>query len=252
MANTVLMHASQWPEPPATETYLRSDFTLDGRLCLLVTPLQAAAGRPWIWRTEFFGHEPQADLALLARGYHVAYMDVQDMYGSPRAIAHMDQFYRYLIASHHLAPTVVLEGFSRGGLYAFNFAVVYPERVAALYLDAPVLDIRSWPGGFPQTAEWAQCLAEYDLTTETVVTAKVSPVDNIAPIAQARIPIIAVVGDVDTVVPIAQNISVLEERYRAYGAPITVIHKPDCEHHPHSLPDPDPIVQFLLTHAYGA
>ena len=50
----------------------RLDFVVDGRPCLLVVPKTAAQGRPWIWRTEFFGHEPQADLALLARGFHVA------------------------------------------------------------------------------------------------------------------------------------------------------------------------------------
>src|SRR4051794_2273504 len=45
--------------------YERLDFQVDGRDCLLVKPKEPAPGKPWIWRTEFFGHEPQGDLALL-------------------------------------------------------------------------------------------------------------------------------------------------------------------------------------------
>ena len=45
-----------------------------------------------------------------------------------------------VLIAHSLGCRVVLEGFSRGGLYAFNFAATHPTRVAALYLDAPVLD----------------------------------------------------------------------------------------------------------------
>src|ERR1700724_1020322 len=73
--------------------YERRDFKVDGRDCLLVLPRSPASGMPWIWRTEFFGHQPQADLALLARGFHVAYVNVQDMYGAPVALDHMDRFH---------------------------------------------------------------------------------------------------------------------------------------------------------------
>ena len=43
------------------------------------------------------GHEPQTDLALLERGYHVVYVGVQDMYGSPPALDVWEQF-RALLA----------------------------------------------------------------------------------------------------------------------------------------------------------
>src|SRR5690606_40703354 len=54
----------------------RDDFVVGGRKCLLIRPAQAAEGNPWIWRTEFFGHEPQADSALAALGFYVAYMEI--------------------------------------------------------------------------------------------------------------------------------------------------------------------------------
>lgn len=237
------LQQSQW------NGFARVDFVLAGRPCLVVFPNQVAPGKPWIWRTEFFGHEPQTDLALLAGGWHVAYLDAKDMYGAPKAIALMGQFYAHVVVRFGLAQRVVLEGFSRGGLYAFNFAVAHPTRVAALYLDAPVLDIRSWPGRNRAAKEWAQCLEAYGLTEATLAEFRGNPLDRIVTVARAGVPIIAVCGDADKTVPFAENTGMLEQRYREAGGTIEVILKPGVDHHPHSLKDPRPIVDFLLRNA---
>ena len=229
--------------------FARLDFTVAGRPCLIVQPKAAAAGKPWIWRTEFFGHEPQADLALLARGWHVAYMDAKNMYGSPKAMALFGQFYAHVTVHLGLAQRVVLEGFSRGGLYAVNFAAAHPTRVAALYLDAPVLDIRSWPGRKPASKEWAECLDAYGLTEISLADFRRNPIDRAADLARAKIPILSVCGDADDVVPLTENTAIFAERYRAAGGLIEVILKPGVNHHPHSLKDPAPIVEFLVKHA---
>ena len=63
----------------------RYDFEVDGRRCWVVAPRSVAEGRPWIWRARFFGHEPQADIALLNEGFHLAYCDVAGLFGSPAA-----------------------------------------------------------------------------------------------------------------------------------------------------------------------
>ncbi len=225
----------------------RLDFVVAGRPALLICPKEPAPGRPWIWRTEFFGQFPQADLALLARGWHVGYMNAADMYGAPPAMKLFDAYYRRVTADYGLAKRAVLEGFSRGGLYAFNFAATYPERVAALYLDAPVLDLHSWPG--PKHPLWAECLACYGLTGVQMAGAKVSPLDRIEPVVRAGIPIFGVSGDADETVPYRDNLGVLVERYRAAGGTIEVVLKPGGKHHPHSLADPAPIVDFILRHA---
>lgn len=229
--------------------FARVDFMLAGRPCIVVGPNAPAPNKPWIWRTEFFDHEPQVDLALLARGWHVVYMDAKDMYGSPKAIALFGQLYAHLVVHLGLAQRVVMEGFSRGGLYAFNFAAAHPNRVAALYLDAPVLDIRSWPGRNRQSKEWAQCLEAYGLTEQTVANFHANPLDRVALVANAKIPIIAVCGDADKTVPFAENTGILEKRYKELGGTIQVILKPGGDHHPHSLEDPTPIVDFLIKNA---
>jgi pimeloyl-ACP methyl ester carboxylesterase len=236
--------ASQW------NGFQKLDFVVAGRACMLVQPKTPAEGSPWIWRTEFFGHEPQGDIALLQAGWHVAYIPVSDMYGAPPAIEIMERFYQHVVAEYKLNARVVLEGFSRGGLYAVNFAAAHPEQTAGLYLDAPVLDIRSWPGGKGKGKGdahcWQQALAIYGLTEETAPAFKGNPLDQAELLAKAGIPIVAVCGDADDVVPYAENTAILKERYEKAGGRIVVILKPGVNHHPHSLKDPTPIVEFLL------
>ena len=228
-------------------------FSVDDRACLLVQPSVPAAGKPWIWRTEFFGIEPQADLVLLSNGWHVAYMNVQNLYGAPVALDHLDRFYEYLTNKFQLAPKVVLEGFSRGGLFALNWAARHPDRLACLYLDAPVCDFKSWPAGWGRSKgspnDWVRCKAVYGLDDASARAYKLNPVDNLTPLAQAKIPILSVCGDADTTVPMAENTLVLKDRYEQLGGEIKVITKPGVDHHPHSLRDPQPIVDFILQHS---
>ena len=68
-------------------------------------------------------------------------------------------------------------------------------------------------------------------------------------VARAGVPVIAVCGDADQVVPYAENTAILEKRYRELGGTIEIILKPGVDHHPHSLKDPTPIVEFLIKHA---
>ena len=221
--------------------------------CIVVEPKEAAEGRPWIWRARFFGHQPQADLVLLEKGFHLVYCDISGLFGDAVALARWDEFYQYLTTEHQLAEKVALEGFSRGGLIIFNWAAKNPGKVACIYGDAPVCDIRSWPGGFGKgkasPKDWRIAIQKYGLTEkEAKASAAAYPIDNLKPLADAEIPLLHVVGQIDHVVPVAENTDVVEKRYLEMGGEITVIRKPDCDHHPHSLPDPTPIVEFVLKH----
>lgn len=235
--------------------YARIDFESKGRAAFLVLPKTPAPGRPWIWRTEFFGVEPQTELALLERGWHAAYVDVRNLYGAPEALDAMDAFYRQVVREHGLARKVALAGFSRGGLFAFNWAARRPRRVASIYADAPVLDFKSWPGGKGASAgspeDWQRCLKAYRFTEEQALAYRRNPVDNLKPLARAGIPILSVCGGADQTVPFAENTQLAKTRYDALGGPMQVIVKPGVDHHPHSLSDPAPIVEFLEQHAPG-
>ena len=59
-----------------------------------------------------------------------------------------------------------------------------------------------------------------EFTEEEALAYKFNPLDNLAPLAAAKIPIIAVAGDADVVVPMDENISIVESRYRELGGEI--------------------------------
>lgn len=251
-----LLHTSVFAEFPGKKSqwngFDRYDFKTDGRACIVVAPKEAANGKPWIWRARFFGHEPQTDIALLGKGFHVAYCDVGGLFGAPAAVAHWNAFYQFLTEQHQFSKKPALEGMSRGGLIIYNWAADNPDKVACIYGDAPVCDIRSWPGGKGtgkgSPGDWKRALEAYGISEAQLADFKGSPIDRLEPIAKAKIPILHVVGAADTVVPVAENSAVVEQRYKALGGSIEVISKPGCEHHPHSLKDPTPIVEFILRH----
>jgi len=231
--------------------YDREDFRVAGRDCLLVSPGAALPGRPWIWRTEFFDAFPCVDLALLQAGFHFAYMNVQNMYGAPASLDLLDQFYERLTRDRGMAAHPVLEGFSRGALFALNWSARHPGRPACLYLDAPVCDFKSWPGGKGHgrgsAHDWELLQRAYGFADEAEAIGYAgNPLDNLAPLAQARVPIIAVYGEADIDLPPEENILLLQSRYAELGGEISVIAKPGVGHHPHSLLDPQPVLQFIL------
>ncbi len=231
--------------------YRRYDFAVDGCAAVVVAPKRARRGRPWVWRAEFFDAFPGVDLALLAEGLHLAYITVGNTFGCPDALRHWDVFYRELTARYGLAARPALEGLSRGGLYIYNWAADNTDKVGCLFGDAPVCDFKSWPGGRGvgkgSAPDWQALLRCYHFASEAEALAYPrNPVDNLTPLAAARVPIIHVYGDADEVVPWAENTGKVAERYRALGGAITLIPKPGVGHHPHGLPDPAPVVSFIL------
>lgn len=248
--DVVLQQRGIEPSPTAFHEFSGWIFTLPqtGAACRVFEPFGPAAGAPWILRARFFGHQPALDLALLERGFHLAYCDVAELYGSPAAIERWDELYD-LLHGAGLADRVVLEGMSRGGLPIVNWAAAHPERVAAIYGDNPVADFRSWPGG--QTgkrsdADWQRCLAAYGLDEASAKAFDRMPVDRLAPIAAAAVPLLLVLGEDDTVVPPAENGDVLASRYRELGGPVQVWRKPGQGHHPHGLDPVDPLLRAVL------
>ena len=234
--------------------FQRYDFVVAGKDALVVVPEKAATGRPWVWHGEFFGHKPEPDIALLKRGFHIVYLRVPDMLGSPTAVKHWNDFYAELTGKYGFAKKAALVGLSRGGLYCYNWAAANPDKVACIYADAPVCDFKSWPGGRGKgkgsPRDWKLVLETYGFASEQeALDYKLNPVDNLAPLAAAKVPLLHVYGDADDVVPWDENTGVIAERYRQLKAPIELIAKPGVGHHPHGLTDPTPIVEFIAKHA---
>ena len=197
----------------------------------------------WVWKTEFLYAFDSAERELLARGYTRVYYAISNKYGSYHAVRLMHDFYKHVIREFDLDRQCVLFGFSRGGLYAFNFALFYPECVSKIYLDAPVLDMRTWPPVGSENRE--QVYAEYSLTPESIETFTGHPVLNFAELFSHRIPLLLVAGDADEIVPYELNAGRMIDFCTSAGIDLEYYVKPGCKHHPHSLEDPTPIVDFV-------
>ena len=269
---TTVVHAADPATPPGRDSpppdlafpgetldrwhdHLRHRFTFVGRTAWVVEPKQPLPGNPWSWCLMF----PDAftvrcaSPSLLEAGFHHAFLDVGNSFGSPDAVAALAAFHGELVR-RGLATRPALIGISRGGLYAHRFASEHPDKVSVIYGDAPVCDFKSWPGGKGRgkgsPKDWAACLQAYRFADEAAaLDYRGNPLDALAPLAEARVAIIHVVGDADDVVPPEENTAIVAARYAELGGTMEVIHKPGGGHHPHGLDDPRPVVNFILRHA---
>ncbi len=236
--------------------YPRFDFEFADRTVTVVVPAKVAAGRPWLWRGEFFGAFATVDQALLKLGWHIVYMACPNTFGSPDTMARWGTLYEELTSHYGFSRRPVLLGMSRGGLYVYHWAAAHPDKTGLIYGDAPVCDVKSWPAGLGKgkgsPAEWQRFQQVYGLTEPQARAWDQNPIDLLAPIAQAGIPIIHVAGDADDIVPYNENTLVLQTRYEALGGRMKVIATPGAGHHPHSLEDPSPIIDFILSNRLKA
>ncbi len=234
--------------------FTRHTFTVDGCTAWVAEPKEPLPGKPWSWVMEFPDSftERCAAPALLKKGFYHGHIIVGNTFGCPAALKHFDAFYKAVTAKG-LSKKAVLIGISRGGLYAYRWAAEDPSRVAVIYGDAPVCDFKSWPGGKGKgggsPGDWTALLSCYGFKDEAEALAyRVNPIDVLEPIYKAKVALIHVVGDVDETVPVPENTTILEERYKKLGGTIQVIHKPGIGHHPHGLEDTTPVVDFILKH----
>ena len=102
------------------------------RRCVVVVPKQPAPGHPWSWRGEYWDHEPQAEVELLRRGFHVAYVS-----GEPGK--HWEGWYDLLTRKHALGAKPAFVGMSKGGVNAYDWAAAHPDRVSCIYADNPAI-----------------------------------------------------------------------------------------------------------------
>ena len=228
---------------------MKEKYILNGHKATVTIPDKGANGN-WVWRAEFPDDFNYADKALLEKGWHLAYYKVSDMYGCPDAIELMKGFHDDVIKRYNLKPKADIFGFSRGGLYAVNYTIKYPGDISSLYLDAPVLDIFSWPGGRGKGMYienlWKECTMCYGATPQTADSITQIPINHINELIDTKVPVLLIAGGADTAVPYEENGELLYKAYKENNAPIKVIVKPDCGHHPHSLSDPTEIVDFII------
>jgi pimeloyl-ACP methyl ester carboxylesterase len=207
--------------PIAGETFLVDDLTA------FVIPAKTTApseGRtPWVWDAPtLHGLPDQEEQWLFTRlteaGIAIAGVDVGESFGSPEGRAGFSALYEELTERRGFALRPVLLGRSRGGLMTLSWAAENPDKVAAFAGIYPVCNLVSYPG-------LAKAAPAYGLTAAQLeaALAEHNPIDRLAPLARARIPLLMIHGDIDTLVPLEDNSLEVRTRYFALGGQCRVI-----------------------------
>jgi hypothetical protein len=133
--------------------------------------------------------------------------------------------------------------------------------VAAIYADAPVCSLDFRLTSFPSDTDPARIgerrkdaeriAGLCGTTAEKLGEHPLSPLNNVQPIAEAKIPIYAVRSGQDLSVVPQYNIDIFEERLKAAGGDIEVFRRDFYGHHPHGFDDPQVLVDFILKHYPG-
>jgi len=235
--------------------FVRYDFQFQGRDCRVVCPDKPAKGNHWVWNARFPDWHTDIDSILLTEGFFVTYINTDELIGSPKAVAVWNEYFNYLITSHNFYPKVALEGISRGGLYVYNFAKKYPERISCIYAEAPVCDFKTWPGAFTgglrSDADWNLILEMYGFRDDAEALAyKDNPVDNLDALARAKVPVLHMIGLHDAVVPPELNTFILVNRYVKLGGIATVVPctggKLESQGHHFPIETPRLVADFIL------
>ena len=237
-------------KPSSWHGFTRFDFQIDSRNARIVVPDKAAPGKPWVWRARFPDWHYQMDSILIHKGFHVVYIDSDELLGSPGGVEIWNSFYNYLTTQYGLNKKVALEGVSRGGLYVFNFAKKYPERIASIYAEAPVCDFKSWPGGKGDPESWKLLQNAYNFKTEKEVLAyNDNPIDNLEKLA-AKVPLLFQIGLHDSIVPPDENTYILANKYIRLGGPAMIypntLGKQSLQGHHFPIDDVKGSAQFIM------
>ena len=151
-------------------------------------------------------------------GIAVAGIDVGESYGSPDGRSLYTAFYKELTKNHGFAPRAVLLGRSRGGLMTLSWAAENPDKVAAFAGIYPVCNVASYPGV-------TNACSAYHMTAKELSShlCEHNPLDRLAPLAKAAVPLFAIHGDHDDVVPLEANSGEMRKRYESLGGKMQLI-----------------------------
>lgn len=231
--------------------FKHEELEFEGRKAYLVKPDCEPNGRLAIYM-EYFWAFPDTAVELLNRGWHIAGLVNKNRWGLEEDQDARHRFFGFLREKYGFEDRFAAIGMSCGGLHAVKHAGMHPEDIAVLYLDAPVINLLSCPmkcgKGTAEPELVRECLDALGMTESEMISYRRHPLDFLPVLAEHRIPVILLYGDRDDGVYYEENGALLEKEYQRAGAPVRVICKPGCGHHPHGLEDPSVIADFMDAH----
>ena len=228
-------------------------FEIEGHKAVIHAAPKPAEGKPWLWYAptlnggvSIVGRKMYFE-AFMKAGISIAGFDLGEVRGSPASSAKFTLFYDAMV-KRGFSEKPILLGQSRGGMMTLAWAFRNPDKIKAWVGIYPVCNLASWPlkNSKPQT------LADYALPEADLVARlkEFNPIDNLAGLATNKVPMFAVHGDNDVVVPYDDNTKLLKERYEAAGGSFSVKIIPGEGHKVGpSFFECHELVDFVLKHA---
>ncbi|MBO5453609.1 MAG: alpha/beta fold hydrolase [Clostridia bacterium] len=202
----------------------------------------------WALKTEYFNAFPEVQNTLLDMGYYIAHIKNKTRWHHPSDTEARFNLAQYMSERFGVSKKCVIIGMSCGGLQGIYFASKYPQFVSCMYLDAPVVNLLSCPAGLGKGKEsvFDEFQAHTGMDLITLLGYRNHPLDHLPKLAESNIPIILVSGDSDKIVPYDENGKYINDIYTENNCIIKTIIKKGGDHHPHSLTDNSPIIDFIL------
>src|SRR5262245_12971662 len=161
----------------------------------------AAPGRPWVIRADLVSRDAVVDLALLQKGFHIV-TGPRPRDPTHTVLQEWNALYAYLI-DQGFSKKPVIEGAGGAAGEAYAWAIANPDKVSCIYSENP--DLRSH-------------------------TSKTQPLDDLAPLAKAGVPLFHVCGSLDPW--FESQTKVAQKRYQKLGGRITVMIQEGEGHYP--------------------
>lgn len=229
--------------------FTRHKFTFEGHNAWIVEPVTPAPDNRWSWCMQWADAfvKRVGTVALLEHGFYHVHINVFEYRANPEGLAIMGRFHEFLV-SMGLSPKANLIGMSWGGFFSLRYAGTFPERVCAIYLDAPLCNAAEIdPTGKDENIQrHNKNFCDYfKMTLDELKDSKLNPINNLKPIADAKIPIFAAIGMTDCSVAHESNFDIVEQRLQEMGGNIVkVIRRNYWGHHPHGLDDVSELLDF--------
>ncbi len=200
-------------------------FLVEGCTAFVISPDKKTSDgpTPWVWYAPTLPGLPGTEERWMFErfkqaGIAIAGIDVGESYGSPDGRKLFTAFHREMTEQRDFAPKPVLLGRSRGGLMTLAWAVENADKVGGFAGVYPVCNIASYPGV-------AHASGAFHLKPEELAAqlADHNPIDRLADLAKAKVPLFAIHGDVDKIVPLEANSGEVKKRYQALGGEMQLI-----------------------------
>lgn len=223
----------------------RTVFDFQGYEAWVVEPpegVPVAAGKPWTWTMQWKTAFVQRTGVpkLLGMGWHHVTIDTYARRMDAEGLRISQAFQEYLVNDLGMNSKARLIGMSWGGFFSVRYAATYPQNVAQIYLDCPLLNlggrssdvgIGSWQNSKP--VNW---------TDDPRM-----PINMAKPIADAKIPVLLSYGSADTVLDPKLNSEIFISRFKSFGGEISIVYRALYGHHPHGFEEGDMrLVDFFI------